>query len=247
MWNGIQQPLGIGGQWKLILNSTFSRRKLDTSVWRVGWFAKGVTGPANKNEDDCYSPANVTLPGDGSLHLSVTETPSTCRTGHYPGTYPFTGALISTNPHDGRARGGFQYTYGVLQARIYVPLIDGGVANWPTFWADGQKWPADGEDDVFEGLYGDACFHFHNVAHQYLALGGCLHRLGVGWHTFASEWTPRYIKYFYDGRLVRTVRGGITGAPMFIIVNNTVRRGYPLESEPDVMKVSYVRVWQQAT
>ena len=62
----------------------------------------------------------------------------------------------------GRPSGGFQFTYGVVEALVYIPpSASSAIANWPAVWTDGQDWPADGEDDILEGLGGSACFHFH--------------------------------------------------------------------------------------
>ena len=107
------------------------------------------------------------------MHLAVTAQPSTC----HGRTYPYTGALVSTNPRDGRQHGGFQYTYGVLEARIYVPGLHGRVADWPTLWSDGYHWPYDGEDDVLEGIGGSMCFHFHSLGHARHGPGGFSHRV----------------------------------------------------------------------
>ena len=78
-------------------------------------------------------------------------------------TRPYTGAMITTNPARGRG-GGFQYTYGVLEAKVYLPADGSLIANWPGVWANGQTWPVDGEDDLMEGLQGLACWSFHNTA-----------------------------------------------------------------------------------
>jgi beta-glucanase (GH16 family) len=115
------------------------------------------------------------------------------------------------------------------------------IANWPGVWADGQSWPADGEDDLVEGLNGVACWTFHN------AVGmnhGCDQSITPGWHTVASDWQPGSITYYYDGIDVGTDISGITSSPMYIIINNTVHSGEPSVSTPDSMQVQYVRVWQ---
>ena len=235
--NGTPQPAGIVGNWNLVLNSNFNAPSLDTSVWQTGWFGNGVTSPVNKSEQDCYSPSNVTFPGDGTMHLNVTAQSSTCN----GVTKPYTGALVSTNPNDGRASGGFQYTYGVLEARVYIPADDTHIANWPAVWADGQSWPADGEDDLVEGIGGRACFHFHDP------LGGpgaCDTSLTPGWHTFSSDWQPGSVTYYYDGIKVGSIATGITNSPMYIILDNTVANNNAGVTEADSMQVQYVRVWQ---
>lgn len=226
---------GVPGHWKLALNSHFNGSALP-APWRAGWFSDGVTVPVNKAENDCYSPKNVTFPGDGSMHLAVSAVSSTCG----GATRPDTGALVSTNPDDGRSTPGFQYRYGVLQARVYLPrAVNGGIADWPAVWSDGQSWPADGEDDVLEGLRGEACWHFHDPLG---GPGGCSARLKPGWHIFASDWQPGSVTYYYDGARVGRISTGITSSPMYLILDDTVAAGEA--ATVSAMRVSYVRVWQ---
>jgi beta-glucanase (GH16 family) len=234
--NSAPQPAGISGNWNLALNSEFNGSSLDTGVWHTGWFGSGVTSPVNSSEQDCYSPSNVNFPGDGSMHLDVTAQASTCG----GVTKPYTGAMVTTNPDDG-AGGGFQYTYGVLEARVYVPADGTQIADWPAVWTDGQSWPNDGEDDVMEGLGGTLCWHFHDP------LGGpgaCDKTIAAGWHTFASNWQPGSVTYYYDGVKVGSIATGITGSPMYVLLDNTVAAGKADVTTADSMQVQYVRVWQ---
>ena len=235
--SGSTQPLGIAGNWTLVANWSFTGPSLPTD-WRTGWFGSGVTaGVGGTSEADCYTPSNVTFPGDGTMHLNITQTPSTCD----GETKPYSAAMVTTNPYDGRTGPGFQYTYGVLQAEVYVPSDGGKIADWPAVWTDGQSWPADGEDDIFEGLSGSACYHFHDPIG---APGGCDTAITPGWHTFASDWQPGSVTYYYDGTEVGQVTTGITSAPMFIIISNGVGYGTGGLIEPDSMQVASVRVWQ---
>lgn len=237
---GAAQPAGIPGNWKLVFDTEFDRSSLDRSVWRTGWFGDGVTRPASNTDDDCYSPNNVTFPGDGTMHLNVTATSSTCG----GVSYPYTGSMVTTDPSDGRASGGFQYTYGVVEARVYLPADGTVIADWPGVWADGQNWPTDGEDDVMEGLDGSACATFHDPLDIGLRTRACSTTVGPGWHTFASDWQPGSVTYYYDGAVVATVTSGVTSAPMYLILDDTVKMGEPDDTEPDAMRVQYVRVWQ---
>jgi beta-glucanase (GH16 family) len=241
------QPAGIAGQWKLILNSQFNTPSLDTSLWRPGWFGTGVTRAISHLEPACYSPANVTFPGDGTMHLNVTATRLKC--GGI--TQPFAGAVVTTNPHDGRRSGGFTYRYGVLEAKVFIPGSGSLISNWPSVVTFGQVWPQDGEDDVLEVLNGTACFHYHSPGYAPSGhLGGCDPTFTAGWHTVASDWQPGVVTYYFDGVEIGQITKGVTSAPMYIVLVNTVHqidRLDPRGAVVDSMQVAYVRVWQAAT
>lgn len=238
----VLQPSGIPGHWKLILDSEFSHGAYDRRLWRAGWFGTGTTAPINSGENACYNSGNV-IPGRHALYLNLTGKPSTCR----DIKESYTGAVISTNPADGRRDGGFTYRYGVLQAKVFLPRFSGEPADWPAVVTFGQEWPRDGEDDILEVFNGLGCYHFHSTgyaAHGYP--GNCDPRLGSGWHTVASDWEPGRVTYYYDGVKVGEITRGVTSAPMYIVLVNTVARGGSIVAQPNSMAVAYVKVWQRA-
>jgi beta-glucanase (GH16 family) len=235
---GSPRPVGIPGSWTSVLDDEFNAPSLDTALWQAGWFGSGTTGPVNSLEQECYSSGNVTFPGDGTVHLKVTASPSTCG----GVVRPYTGALLSSNPSDGRAGGGFQYLYGALEARVYLPAAGRRVANWPALWTNGQApWPSNGEDDVVEGLSGQVCFHFHSPSG---GPGACVAGRYTGWHTFASDWEPGSVTYYYDGVDVGQITSGITASPMYIVLDNAVSAQSLRLAKAADMRVDYVRVWQ---
>ena len=64
-----------------------------------------------------------------------------------------------------------------------------------------------------------------------------------GWHTFAADWRRGRVSYFYDGKLVGTIRQGITNAPMYLILNLGVSSSIsPPIRVPSEMRVDWVRV-----
>lgn len=233
-------PIGISGDWGITLNAAFSGDTLDPDLWRSGWFGTGITGPIDGSELACYSSENAAVSG-GVLHLRLTPQSSHCGGMQRP----YTGAAVSTDPRDGRSSGGFEYQYGAMEAKINVPGSRGAIANWPVFISLGQLWPDDGEDDVFEGLGGQACFHFHSTHAN--NLGGCDPSITPGWHTFGVDWTPNLVTWFYDGTAVGHVGVGITSAPMYIVLANTVSgtRGGRQTFAADDLQVAYVRVWKE--
>ena len=240
-------PTGDPGDWKLSFDDEFDGTSLNTAKWSAGWLASGITGPVNSTEEECYDPAQVTE-SDGSLNLALITKSESC--GIADPVYA--SGMVNTS-------GKFSYTYGFLQARVWLPAVTGEpakIANWPAVWTDGQNWPTDGEDDIVEGINGRACAHFHSgvspggiaAAHgtaEVSAVSGCVDEtLTGGWHTFGADWEPGSVTYYYDGKDVGSVTSGVTSAPMFLILNYAA--GPPYQS-PSTMKVDYVRVWQKTS
>ena len=228
------QPSGISGNWTMVMDSEFNRASLNTNIWTPGWFGSAVTDPVNTAEDDCYNSNNVVATGS-MLDLNVTDQSSTCN----GKSYPYTGSLISTQPNGSNT--GFLYTYGVVEARVYIPAASNDtIANWPGVWADTTPSETYGEDDIVEGLAGQACYHYHTNTE---APGGCVTTITPGWHTFASDWQPGTITYYYDGTKVGS-EASTTSQPMYIILDNTISASNLSLAGPSTMQVQYVRVWQ---
>lgn len=217
--------------WQLKFDAEFNGHSLNTTDWSTGWLAAGITGPVNPDELECYDPANVTV-SHGSLVLSLTRHAESCG-----GTdRPYASGMINSD-------GKFEFTYGFMEARIWLSGQGKRIINWPAFWADGSNFPEDGEIDIMEGLSGSACWHFLYAGGN---PGGCVPRQFTGgWHTFGADWAPGSITYYYDGRVVGEVTSGVTSAPMFLILNYAASNQYggPVQV-PAAMRVDYVRVWQ---
>lgn len=227
-------PLPTGdppGPWHLRFDDEFNGRSLNTTDWSTGWLGQGITPPVNPGDLNCYDPAKVSV-SDGALHLGLARQPESCG----GTTRPYASGMVNSD-------GKFEFTYGFMEARIWLPGRGSRITNWPAFWADGHNWPADGEIDVLEGLGGQACWHFVYSGGN---PGGCVRETFTnGWHTFGANWEPRSITYYYDGRVVGTVKSGITSAPMYLIINYAIAHefGIPVQASA-TMRVDYVRMWQ---
>ena len=232
-------PTGVPGDWTLKFDGEFNGTGLDTAHWSTGWFGSGITPPVNSQEEDCYDPAQV-AESDGALDLTLIQKSEDC--GISDSQYA-TG-LVST-------KGKFSFTYGFIEARVWLPSVPGNpgeAADWPGVWLDGQNWPEDGEIDIAEGLGGRVCAHFHGPADpQGIGAGngtGCPGGTYTdGWHTFAANWEPGIITYYYDGVDIGSITSGVTSAPMFVVLDYAA--GHPFQA-PATMKINYVRVWQHA-
>lgn len=242
------QPVGDPGAWSLIFDSEFAGTTLNSSDWQMGWPpSPGITadiyGTAAR---DCYNPVEDVV-ANGELDINLVAQPTVCD----GVTEPYATGFISTY-------GTFSYTYGFAEARIWLPAApNGSVADWPGFWAAGQdlNWPVSGEDDIAEGLSlpgndtdGEPCYHFHYGTSRATAedTGGCVAgSFTAGWHTFGADWEPGSVTYYYDGAKVGQLTAGITGDPMYLILDllpSGVNGGQLVA--PATLRVAYVRVWQ---
>jgi beta-glucanase (GH16 family) len=228
---GAAQPVGqVAGPWNLIFDSEFSGSSLDTSKWSTGWFGSGITTGVSSSEQECYDPSQVGVT-NGALDLSAVTRAEVCG----GATRPYASGMVTTD-------GKFSFTYGYMEARIWLPAA-GNIADWPAFWADGQNWPTTGEIDTVEGLGGLACAHFHNPAG---GPGACAAgNFAGGRHTFAADWEPGSLTFYYDGTQIWKDTSGITSAPMYLILNLALSSAITSpDTAPAAMHVDYVRVWQ---
>lgn len=227
------------GTWTLVFDDEFTGAALDTAYWTPGWFGTGTSGPINSAETTGYDSANVSVSAS-NLNLLLTSTPIT--TGGY--TYPNTGACVSSNPNDGRASGGFEFTYGCVEWRAYLPPSASGteIANWPALWMDGQSWPTDGEFDIMEGLGGTAQWHIPTNGN----VGGPSSPTSLtGWHTFGVMWlSSGSVTFYYDGVAVSSGVTAPNTTPMYLIMDNTQGSYGGTSTFPSNMMVDWVRVWQ---
>jgi beta-glucanase (GH16 family) len=223
-------------------------------------FDTGGNGWGNK-ELQYYTPpeaGNARLDGNGHLRI-------TARKRRYSGpggvSRNYTSARLQTINN-------FEFTYGLMEARIRVPK---GAGLLPTFWALGRNaydgpgsWPGSGEIDVME-VNGRDPRVLHGTIHgpwPWLrgGLGGQLRAgrpLSRGYHVYAVEWGPRRITFLLDGRPYRTLtprnlrRGSAWPFqhPFFLLLNLSVGgrfAGRPTITTPfpATMSVDWVRVWQ---
>jgi beta-glucanase (GH16 family) len=230
-------PAGVPGNWTLKFDEEFSGTGLDTTKWQPGWFGSGITDGFGK---ECNDSRNVSVYG-GDLSILAEARQSTCPSG----THPYRSALISSNP--AVVSPGAQFLYGVFEARLHLPdAATGQVNNWPAWWIANEHNGTHPEIDIFEaGRGGSGTYHVHMPSST---SGGTVPGDWTGWHTYAINWQPSGVDWYWDGRKVASVASPIPSTPLFLIVNQSV--GYARCScrgpivVPNTILVDYVRVWQ---
>jgi beta-glucanase (GH16 family) len=241
-------PVGVAGSWHAIFDDEFNQSGLNTSDWSTGWFGSGITGGVSSTEPECYDPSHV-VEGSDELDLNFSQGAESCD----GSSHPYTSGMVTTD-------GKFSFTYGLIEARVWLPTTSNGqVADWPSVWTDGQNWPDDGEIDLVEGLEGQACAHWHGPTDSgagYGPNGGSGCPAGTytgGWHTFAADWEPGIVTWYYDGKNIGCIETSgtacgnynsqITSSPMYLILSLGSNASNTITA-PTSMRLQYVRVYQ---
>ena len=88
---------------------------------------------------------------------------------------------------------------------------------------------------------GNSSYHYHYSGG---GPGGDVNVPGAtsGWHTYAADWEPGVITWYYDGQRVWQYTTGITSSPQYVILQLALSSNQ--SAVPAMMKVKYVRVWQ---
>ncbi len=226
--------------YQLVWADEFNGTSVNTSDWN---FEIGGGGWGN-NEQQYYQAANATV---ANGNLLITAKKQRVKANAY------TSARITT-------KGKREFTYGKMEARIAVPMVQG---LWPAFWMLGANistvsWPACGETDIMEHIntenitYGT--IHWDNNGHaQY---GGSTITTPGDFHIYSVEWDAASIRWYVDGVKFHeaNILNNINSTeefhkPFFLILNLAVGGNWPGQTIdarklPASMYVDYVRVYQ---
>lgn len=191
-----------GTAWSCTLADEFGGTALDTSVW----VPADTYDSGYRIGKTCFDPDHNIAVADGHLHLTVDRRAPSGECGGVASLGAnHVGAAIST-------WGKFAQTYGRWETRMRFPTQDVR-GLWGGFWANPRDrvygiWPASGEIDIAEWMSG--------MPDQVVP---SLHYTGrtkedTGWecgvddvtqfHTYAVEWTPEVMRFYYDDALCFT-------------------------------------------
>lgn len=162
----------------------------------------------------------------------------------------------------------FTFLYGRAEMRAKLPA---GQGVWPAFWTIGTDnrygdWPAKGEIDIFEfwknkeGKYVlQSAIHWKDKNGKYRQSNKKItdRKFTEGFHTFALEWDPEKLVFFFDEEPFFTFRteqcsnGDFNAfrAPHFLLLNLAIggTLGGKVDKSilPATYLIDYVRVYQK--
>lgn len=159
------------------------------------------------------------------------------------------------------------WTYGYFEGRLKLCK---GKGTWPAFWMmpkNFRAWPDDGEIDIMEHVG-----YHENYVSSSIHCKAYYHSIGTQktneihiptatseFHTYAVEWTPEYMKFYFDGKLHFTFNNDGKGdkntwpfnAPFYLKLNLAWggnwggAMGIDESCLPTTYEIDYVRVFQK--
>jgi beta-glucanase (GH16 family) len=232
------------GQGTLIWSDEFNGPDLDLNKWTFD-IGQGSWGWGN-NELQYYTNSSSNVSVDNG-YLSITAL------NEQFGSANYTSSRI-------KSKDLFEFQYGMVEARIKVPL---GQGLWPAFWMlganiDDVSWPQCGEIDILEHINNETVIHgthhYNNNGWQYS--GGSASCDPSVFQVYSIEWSPLSIKWFLNGVMYyetdissSSVSKEEFHEPFFFLINLAVGGNWPGSPNgatqfPAVMQVDYVRVYQ---
>jgi len=214
---GGTNPVGPTGTWTLVFDDEFTGTSLNPANWTA------LNG--------------ATINGVTTTSSAVSVSGGYCNVG-------YAGAICSSNVGGfaGPSSGPVLAVGDCCEAYINFPGPSGDQTyNWPAWWASGANWPANGEEDIFEG-YGNgvpSALNYHSPS------GANNGPFPPGnwcnsFHTYTLVRGATSLQCWWDGTLVRTVTPSDAGGGQALLIN---QGNGNVDDTSAVILVKYVRMW----
>ncbi len=234
--------------WQLTFSDEFEGVGLDTTKWNYNDFFNLLTDPF-AGDQQCYSPANVTVDG-GVLSLTATnQVPLRCVPNN--GTLSYLSGQVTT------ANRFFQtYGYFEIRAKLAAGVGLNSVFRLPY---QGGSFPPQPRDIYVGDLNGsnplqiDLHYDYLNAVEEFATYSSSYSNsdYSLDFHRFGVDWQPGLLIWYVDGvERARFTNPDITGLPAYLMMhvavgNTRVGSPTPLTFFPSTMSVDYVRVYQR--
>ncbi|MGB0882231.1 MAG: glycoside hydrolase family 16 protein [Vicingaceae bacterium] len=231
-----QNPIQKEG-WELTFNDEFNGDKLDREKWRDSYY---WGGRYNKDGVNYYGKDQFQFT-DSTLLLVAEKNVGN-------DSLLYKSGLIDSSPS-------FKQQYGYFEIRSKNPK---GTGFWPAFWlVSTESWPP--EIDIYE-FYTNEPGRIKTNQHwlngrkkKRMQPKGYKMKVDAAddFHVYAVEWSERKIKWFYDGKRIKTSRRGrkYLDKKMHIIINNEVSDWNDMDLNdivlPNYFEIDYVRAYKK--
>lgn len=226
------------------------------SINRIKWRLGQPWGYYHPGALHQYHEEKNVIVKDGLLYLQGNYSPKEFKLNDTVCTIPYSIGLINSDIS-------FMQKYGYFEIRSKNPK---GPATWPAFWLTGaHRWPP--EIDIFE-MYGKRTGkRIHKqVSSIHFGIGGTgsrgtlIRKIGLpgdtdsAFHVYGCLWTPKAIRFYTDGILVRTQRVNKRlrqwmDDEMVIVINNGFESKYlkylPKDFKGNEFVVDWVRAYKK--
>ncbi len=248
----IQPSIAAPEGYELVWHDEFDTAGVSSPSTENWWYETGAGGWGNNELQDYvaggkYKDVRIAEVSDGTLKITAQKIDGKVRS-----------VRMNTN---------LGWTYGYFEGRLKLCK---GKGTWPAFWMmpkNFRAWPDDGEIDIMEHVgyhenYVSSSIHckayYHSIGTQktneiYIATAT------EEFHTYAVEWTPDYLKFYFDGKLHFTFNNDGKGdkntwpfnAPFYLKLNLAWggnwggAMGVDEGCLPTTYEIDYVRVFQK--
>jgi beta-glucanase (GH16 family) len=236
--------------WELSFEDNFD--SIDRNKWRLGqpW------GYFHGGSLHQYHEEKNVVDSNGYLYLKGEYNPKAFKHADSSIIIPYSIGLINSDIS-------FSQKYGYFEIRCKNPK---GPATWPAFWLTGaHRWPP--EIDIFE-MYGKAdgkrihkqISSIHYGLSGYKSKGTLIRKIWLPkntdstFHVYGCKWTSKSIKFYTDGKLVRSQRINKRlrlwmDDEMVIIINNGFEAKYlkylPKDFQGNAFVIDWVRAYKK--
>ena len=245
---GIAAPEG----YELVWHDEFDTAGVSSPSPENWWYETGDGGWGNNELQDYVSGGKY----NGTRIAEVSD-----------GTLKITAQKIDGKVRSVRMNTVQSWTYGYFEGRLKLCR---GKGTWPAFWMmpkNFRAWPDDGEIDIMEHVG-----YHENYVSSSIHCKAYYHSIGTQktneihiptatseFHTYAVEWTPDYLKFYFDGALHFTFKNDGKGDyntwpfynPFYLKLNLAWggnwggAMGIEESSLPTTYEIDYVRVFQK--